>query len=329
MTRVSQGGLPCGVEMLSYRLHHQSPQFSRLLRNNQLLLCPLAHNFAIHCNIARRRGIFKMTDSPIPKPHIAHTLLTRAHSPDSAAQQFTERIKQKPLFLRPTSPSAADNRDRRRLHRLRKKDYFRRHQRPQPLSAREKRSSGLHDLPAEECKYAIFKGLHELWVSYMQEVLDLESSAARGVVLTPASHGAKLVSADYHGAEVEVVRSRASGRVGLKGIVVRDTKFTFVIVTVKDEVKSESHVSILPRVLRFLWLRDTDSLDIAIPKEHTIFRFTLPLPMPTIEEPDSKKQGDAVDGLKPLVFELHGSQFENRPVDRANKKFKWRNIDYL
>ncbi|KAJ5242786.1 uncharacterized protein N7469_001113 [Penicillium citrinum] len=246
-----------------------------------------------------------MTDFPTTNPHIAHTLLSRAHSPDTATQQFTERIKQKPLFLRPTSPSASDNRSRRRLHKLRKKEYFRRHQRPQPLSAREKRSSGLYDLPQEECKYAIFQGLHTLWISYMQEILDLSATGKTGV-LTPASHGAKLVSADYHGAEVEVVRSRSFGRVGLKGIVVRDTKFTFVIVTAKDEVKT-------------------------IPKEHTVFRFTVPLPMS--EESAAGKedsQGTEVSNTpKPLVFELHGSQFENRPVDRANKKFKWRNVDYL
>lgn len=72
----------------------------------------------------------------------------------------------------------------------------------------------------------------------MQDILDLKSDGKSGV-LTPASHGAKLVSADFHGAEVEVVRSRASGRVGIQGIVVRDTKFTFVVVTAKDEVKSE------------------------------------------------------------------------------------------
>ncbi|KAJ5654120.1 hypothetical protein N7520_011348 [Penicillium odoratum] len=179
-----------------------------------------------------------MTDSPIPKgQHIAHTLLARAHSPDTAAQQFTERVKQKPLYLRPTSPSAQDNRSRRRLHRLRKKEYFVRHQRPRPLSAREKRTSGLYDLPKDECKHAIFKGLHALWVGYMQEVLDLKSEGRSGLV-TPASHGAKLVSADFHGAEVEVVRSRCASRVGVKGIVARDTKFTFEVVTEKDELKS-------------------------------------------------------------------------------------------
>ncbi|OOQ83191.1 ribonuclease P complex subunit Pop4 [Penicillium brasilianum] len=247
-----------------------------------------------------------MASSPAPPTHIAHTLLARAHSPDTASQQFTERIKQKPLFLRPTSPSAADNRSRRRHQRLRKKEYFLKHQRPQPLSARKKRSSGLYDLPKEECKHAIFQGLHALWVRYMQEILDLKVSGRSGLV-TPASHGAKLVSADYHGAEVEVVRSQCASRVGVKGIVVRDTKFTFVIVTEKDEVKT-------------------------IPKEHTVFRFTVPLPGGAEAEAEGKgdsQEKSIPESSKPLVFELHGSQFENRPVDRANKKFKWRNIDYV
>ncbi|KAJ6078857.1 hypothetical protein N7467_008610 [Penicillium canescens] len=243
-----------------------------------------------------------MTESPTPKTHIAHTLLSRAYSPDSTTAQFTEKIKQKPLYLRPTESTATDNRSRRRLHRLRKKEYFLKHQKPRPLSAREKRTSGLHDLPKEECKYAIFKGLHELWVGYMHEILDLKPGAHPGPV-SALVHGSKLVSADYHGAEVEVVRSSCSGRVGVRGIVVRDTKFTFVLVTERDEMKT-------------------------IPKEQTIFRFTVPLPISSKGEQDQQKESGA-DGAKPLVFELHGSQFENRPVDRANKKFKWRNIDYL
>ena len=176
--------------------------------------------------------------SSTSKPHIAQTLLARAHSPETASAQFTERIKQKPLYLRPTSPSPQDNRDRRRLHRLRKKDYFLRHQRPRPMTARAKRETGLYELPKEECKYALFQGLHSLWVGYMQEILDLKSGGRSGVV-TPMGHGAKLVSADYHGAEVEVVRSGCASRVGVKGIVARDTRFTFQVVTEKDELKSE------------------------------------------------------------------------------------------
>lgn len=183
------------------------------------------------------------TTPPPPKQHIAHDLLSRAHSPNTAETLFTERIRQKPLYLRPTSPTPADNRSRRRHHRLRKKEYFLRKQKPKPLSAREKRATGIHDLPREECKYEIFKGLHAMWVEYMQEVLDLKAPSSLGQgqahPVTAASHGSKLVSADFHGAEIEVVKSRCSGRVGLKGVVVRDTKFTFVVVTRGDEVKSE------------------------------------------------------------------------------------------
>lgn len=81
----------------------------------------------------------------------------------------------------------------------------------------------------------------------MQEVLDLgaEKGKGKGVVVTPAVHGSKLVSADMHGAMVEVVRSRCASRVGTKGIVVRDTKFTFLVVAPGDRVTCEYLVSLL------------------------------------------------------------------------------------
>lgn len=71
----------------------------------------------------------------------------------------------------------------------------------------------------------------------------------------------------------------------------------------------------------------------AIPKEQTIFRFTVPLP----ESQSSQSQSGSAESdsqnqpveKKELTFELHGSQFLNRPVDRSNKKFKWRNVEYL
>ena len=53
-----------------------------------------------------------------------------------------------------------------------------------------------------------------------------------------ATTAGRLCSADFHGAEVEVVRSRCVGRVGLKGIVLKDTKFTFEIITSADIIKS-------------------------------------------------------------------------------------------
>ena len=61
-----------------------------------------------------------------------------------------------------------------------------------------------------------------------------------------------------------------------------------------------------------------------IPKEHTVFRFQIPQPGSVLGEggKDSEKSED-------LVFELYGSQFENRATDRATKKFKQRNLSEL
>lgn len=125
-----------------------------------------------------------------------------------------------------------------------------------------------------------------MWCEYMRDALGFTEGPGGGTKLglvTSASLGPKLVSADFHGAELEVVRSRCVSRVGVRGIVVKDTKFTFEIVTRANEIKT-------------------------IPKEHTVFRFAIPTKL------DSENER--------LVFELQGSQFENRAPERAKKKFK-------
>ncbi|KIW33613.1 uncharacterized protein PV07_00449 [Cladophialophora immunda] len=262
-----------------------------------------------------------MTSSPrsaVPpgtSSHLAHTLLSRAHSPDTASRIFTEKVKNKPLLLQPTSSADRDKRALRRRIRLRKKEYYLRKRKPKPLSAKEKRELGVFKLKKEEVKYEIYKGLHELWKGYMLEVLGyvkdgqtVQSSLGR--MVTAQSHGSLLASADFHGAELEVVACSDAGKVGLKGIVVRDTKFTFVVVTAKDEVKT-------------------------LPKRNAVFRYAIPLPEGENDtrKGDSHQEDDKPNG-KPkgtrlLVFELHGNQFEFRPAERANRKFKWKAMDYL
>ena len=245
------------------------------------------------------------TNSPVQRStisHPAHSLLLRAHSPSTADSIFISKVKQKPLLLQPTIPDSSDKRSLRRHIRLRKKSYYLNHQRPRPLSAKDKRKLGVYDLKPQEIKYGIYAGLHRMWIGYMWEVLGI---AVDGVIvwdigktITAQGHGSLLASADFHGAKVEVAKCGCLGRVGMKGIVVRDTKFTFVIVTEKDEVRT-------------------------LPKRDTIFRYEVPLPGENGEAPDPKKPG------RSLVFELHGNQFETRPADRANKKFKWNAKDYL
>ncbi|KAL1627731.1 hypothetical protein SLS56_006180 [Neofusicoccum ribis] len=240
-----------------------------------------------------------MSTPPAPNPsrpasNPSHALLARAHSPDTAVRIFADRVQKKPLLLRPTEPDASNARGQRQAERARRHALERRRAKakPTPLSAKQKRALRVHEIPAAQRRYEIFAGLHGMWVGYVREMLGLRGEGDGGAdYVTPANVGPKLASADFHGAEVEVVRSRCVSRVGVKGVVVKDTKFTFEVITKRNEIKT-------------------------IPKEHTIFRFEIPLAS------NKAGGGEGAQQPKALVFELHGSQFENRAPDRANKKFK-------
>merc|ERR1711977_332239 len=216
-----------------------------------------------------------LNSSKMSTQDIGRSLLSRAFSPDTASRIFTEKVKTRPLHLKPTEPSTAQQ--QRRLARKAKASR-RKKQKPAPLSARQKRALCLYDIPKSQQKYAIYEPLNKMWVGYIQELL-WEDGTMRQVTPSVAT---RLCSADFHGAELEVVR---------RG----------------DEVK-------------------------ILPKEHTVFRFTVPRP--------TKEDAEAVDGLKEegqteeqtkeamekkkkdLIFELHGDQFEYRAADRATRKFK-------
>ena len=169
-----------------------------------------------------------------PPDHIAYQLLARAHSPTIASTIFTDKVLHKPLNLRPTSPdpTSQDARAQRRRQRLRKKEHALRRQKLKPLSAKEKRNLGIYDIPKISQRYNIYEPLHSMWVGYMWEILGLKEGQKS--YLTAQSVGSKLASADFHGAELEVVRSKCVGRVGCRGIVVRDTKYTFEVITKKN-----------------------------------------------------------------------------------------------
>lgn len=171
--------------------------------------------------------------------HIAHDLLTQAHPAPLAASIFVDKVLHKPLHLRPTSPdpTSQDARAKRRIQRLRKKEKWQRRLKVKPLSAKEKRDSGIYEIPDAAKKYEIYVPLHTMWVGYMWEILGMKMD--KKAFVTANSAGSKLASADFHGAEVTIVRSRCVGMVGLAGIVVRDTKFTFQIITNKNELKSK------------------------------------------------------------------------------------------
>lgn len=224
-------------------------------------------------------------------PDVVKALLARAHSPQAAERIYSEKIQHRPIFLRPTSPPPqvtarqARRKQRERILKDRKKAL-----KPKPLSAKQRRQLGLYDIPRHGQKYALFVPLHKLWLGYVREILGSEvCSGGQGAA-------AKLSAADFHGAEIEVVRSGCVGRVGIKGIVTKDTRFTFEVITAKNKIKT-------------------------VPKEGTIFRVEIP-PLEPTKIDDNQEDSMSRPAPKSLVVEILGDQFNLRSADRANKKFK-------
>jgi ribonuclease P protein subunit POP4 len=175
---------------------------------------------------------------PVDESHLAYQLLARAQSPDSAHRLFLDKVIHKPLLLRASSPpqSAKDARERRQQARLARREQRRKSNKPRPLNAKQKRALCVYEIPASERRYELYVPLKCMWEEYMREILNVGADGRTSV--TPAAAGPMLASAEFVGAEVEVVRSRCVSRVGLKGIVVKDLKFVFEVITTRNEVKS-------------------------------------------------------------------------------------------
>lgn len=248
----------------------------------------------------------------------SYTLLRRANSPGTATDVHNTKLKNKRLSLLPTvsknprsdstaitSPDDARAQRQQRRAALDQSKRCKARHKPRPLSAKEKRKQCIYDIPKHETDYKLYKGLHGLWCGYMRDVLGIEGrgeseQTRRSVYVTPGSAGQVLATADYHGAEMEVVRSTCAGRVGTKGIMVRETMYTFNLVTRRNRV-------------------------VCVPKEGTIFRFTVPVVDQSSQEEDSAEtpKQEEEEQRKPLVFEIHGDEFKTRPASRASKKWRW------
>lgn len=237
-----------------------------------------------------------------PEHHLSFELLARRHSPDTALSIFQGKIRKRPLILRPTTEEDQpdDVRKARQTKREQKAEAReRRKRKPPQLSAKQKRALDIYDIPKDQQKYAIYEPLHRMWMGYIREILGLDPSAARGYggYVAPKGAGPLLASADYHGALLEVVRSRCVSRVGLRGIVIKDTKFTYEMITPKNELK-------------------------IVPKEHTIFKFEVPFVEEIKEAGTRYGEENSGERRNSFVFELHGEAFENRAAERATKRVK-------
>lgn len=246
---------------------------------------------------------------------VSHRLLQRGHSPATAAQIYQERVVERPLSLRPAEGDKSDARAVRQKKRALKIAQARRSKKPRPLSAKRKRSLQVFEVPLEQRKYVIYEPMYQMWCQYIQEVLGLKSGDSDGsgcARLTAQMAGPKIWTADLHGALIEVVRCRCPSRVGVKGIVIKDTKFTFEIITTTNRLKSKSLYS-LKLCGNFLGCY---LFSIALPKEYSVFRFTVASPNTDDQKPGVDQDPNA------FKFEIMGSQFANRAPERATKKLK-------
>ncbi|XP_062117199.1 ribonuclease MRP protein subunit POP4-like isoform X2 [Humulus lupulus] len=100
-----------------------------------------------------------------------------------------------------------------RLHSKRSKKH---------MSMKQHKKHGSLDLPREFHKFENFKPMHELWKSYMTQLL--KSSGKNQLAQC-------LLDADLHGAIILVAECEISAFTGVSGIMIRETAETFGIVT--------------------------------------------------------------------------------------------------
>ncbi len=96
------------------------------------------------------------------------------------------------------------------------------------LNSKQKKKLGIFNIPASSLKYDDLLSLHHLWTSYITELLNTSSNN---------DVSAKLCKADYHGCIFKVVKSKSQPQEGIEGIMIKETKNTFQILTKANQVK--------------------------------------------------------------------------------------------
>lgn len=108
------------------------------------------------------------------------------------------------------------------------------------LSRNEFKELGLYALPRKTLKYKEYLPLNELWNSYMEQQFGSCDLKTLQLKFNPGHSQYDITSAlihksDFHGAKVKVKHSKCASLVGIKGIILIDSKGTFQIIS-KDNI---------------------------------------------------------------------------------------------
>lgn len=123
------------------------------------------------------------------------------------------------------------------------------HRPPRRLSSKKKKELKLHSIPHKEQKYELYLPLHELWVSYIEELLQAVGRG-EGKGTNQAQMNQRLLKADFHGSIMKVERSKCPSYVGIEGILLLETQNTLQLIC-------------------------KDNLIRTVPKANSVFTFTV------------------------------------------------------
>lgn len=113
----------------------------------------------------------------------------------------------------------------------------------QKLAWKQKRRKSPKSVPAlpldpSGLEFSQFLPLHSLWKSYIDKLLGIDPKAAASNPKTAASVLPLLARADLHGCIVKVVRSKMPSLVGFEGIILKENRWDFEILSQRTGLKS-------------------------------------------------------------------------------------------
>lgn len=116
------------------------------------------------------------------------------------------------------------------------------------LSCRLKRQMQRHDMNCKTISYDSLVTFHSMWLEYARELLCIDHYKKQGWTANPCDTATETIQnkfkkIEYFGAQCEVTASSCTSLVGLKGIIIKESKSCFTVVTKDNLVKNVPKVN--------------------------------------------------------------------------------------
>ncbi|XP_034949838.1 ribonuclease P protein subunit p29 [Chelonus insularis] len=110
------------------------------------------------------------------------------------------------------------------------------------LSSRQRKRIGIKTIGLNtKLKYADFLPLKKLWLQYVLKTLEIDDFCKLPVSPTDPqweTMNLKLMRADLHGADMAVVKSKCPSLIGIRGILIQETKNAFRVIGEDNTVRT-------------------------------------------------------------------------------------------